>query len=508
MSSTCEEAGKEEEVVKTDIVVDQPFFSGIDEFAGSTWTTTLDDYRMFLEKEERKPLTWSSTIREKKLALWYIKMRHYYRRCISGMKDSVNRGLWDELHVSFSRLLVDAVYMWKSQLDQYDLFVETTGRRPSYYSEDLKEKKLAIWQCQIERNFNRSKDVMDDKISRMLWLQSKNNSPQLILDTSIMWYTALEEFKLFVEENGGRRPTHRSKDSEEKTIARWSDRNDIDYVKSKGHMKDTVKRALWEQQTRKEQSVPVDTVEEEQEEEVAVQNVDELIFISAAEKSEKWKKLMEDYKLFLHEKEKKPTKNTTNMREEKLAEWYVYTTDHYARNIGRMKDATNRSLWEGMLSDYSHYVSNVSIDEKWQTNYERLRDLLRSAKSAINAASVDQEESALLKWFESTHRNYRNNKGQMKDTMKRDLWEQLSTSYSAFFEAFSCSTEPATSTETATEDKSNSSNKRKKPKTLPSYSTGEEGERDSGPGAETESHRTKHPRTLSKTFDDVQDILN
>lgn len=90
-----------------------------------------------------------------------------------------------------------------------------------------------------------------------------------------MWYTALEEYKLFVEENGGRRPTHRAKDSEEKTIARWGDRNNIDYVKTKGHMRDTVKRALWEQQTKKEQSAPVDTVGDD----VAVpDNVDDLIF--------------------------------------------------------------------------------------------------------------------------------------------------------------------------------------------------------------------------------------
>jgi superfamily II DNA or RNA helicase len=176
-----------------------------------SWLVTyLEVKRWYNEHNGQKPSKHSKDNEEKRLGSWCGHQRKNKK------KDQL-----DEDRIEQLELIVgwewDQDAVWTNNYDEVKRWYnEHDGQKPSPYSKDNEEKRLGLW-CGTQRTNKKKGKLDEDRIEQL----EKIVGWEWKLDLDAVWTNNYNEVKKWYDEHDGQKPSHHSKDNEEKRLGVW-----------------------------------------------------------------------------------------------------------------------------------------------------------------------------------------------------------------------------------------------------------------------------------------------
>eukprot|EP00965_Chrysotila_dentata_P110359 3645949-Pleurochrysis_carterae.AAC.1 len=116
----------------------------------SAWRRMLQKLDMFMKERggKQRPSRTSKNVEEKVLAQWTNSQQQNLKKHVKIMKDAVIREEWERFLGRYHVLVDHGTVAWRCMLQEVEHFIGNRGaveRKPSRYSKDAYEKRLATW---------------------------------------------------------------------------------------------------------------------------------------------------------------------------------------------------------------------------------------------------------------------------------------------------------------------------------------------------------------------------
>jgi len=222
-----------------------------------------------------------------------------------------------------------------------------------------------------------------------------------------MWMKRLEDLRTFLETEK-RRPSHQSKNENERRIGVWLSNQLKNYKNCAYIMKDDRIRERWNA-----------FVEEYSD-----------YFLS---NEEIWMKSLFELKLFMSKEKKRPCERTKNADEKRIANWLKVQLVNYKKTVAVriMKHEKIRRLFESFVDEYAELF--LANEEIWMKSLEELKSFMSNEKKRPCEDAKFADEKRIAFWLSLQLRNYKKTAQIMKVEKIRQLFESFVDEYAEFF---------------------------------------------------------------------------
>ena len=305
-----------------------------------SWIDKFNMLQKYINQNKSIPSIGKETdndIELKRLSAWFQIQKMNFRKKIKLMKYEKYYNLWKNFMESNPKQFLDVDEKWINKLNKLKEFIDINRKTPSKYSndeedsdddslnEEYTESKLGSWfdnqkgNCKKEikmfRNdiINGIKTYDHDNIVS-LWNEFNNEYSKYLLQGKEQWYSRLNELRAFLDENKDKKqktPSSHSKDSNIKSLASFIGTQKKNYENKTQIMRESDIYDTWT-------------------------NFLEEYKNSLMTEDEAWLKTLNELKIFLIQKNKRPNKNSTDITEKKLGEWITKQMGNYNNNKGVM----------------------------------------------------------------------------------------------------------------------------------------------------------------------------
>ena len=237
--------------IMKDEKIRQLFESLVDQYAElfesneEIWMKHLEELKLFMCKEKKRPKDDAKNADEKRIAIWLAVQLRNYKKTMQIMKNEKIRQLFESLVDQYAELFESNEEIWMKSLKHLRYFIEREKRRPSCITKNADEKRIGLWLAVQLRTYKKTVQIMKVEKIRQHWMQFVDEYAEIFLSNDESWMKSLEELKLFLEKEK-RRPLHRSKNEDEKRIGQWMHHQRNNYKKCAHIMKGEKIRHIWE----------------------------------------------------------------------------------------------------------------------------------------------------------------------------------------------------------------------------------------------------------------------
>ena len=318
------------------------------------------------------------------------KIRNIQRMCRSNRIDEENQ------------YKKSSIYLWIDEYDDMGSFIKHVKEYDSsFHFERIKPINTNSYDdTSMTSRTNNYEEVLKE-------LEELKN---LIIGWKLMlsWDEKLKHVKNFIDEHK-KRPSKRSKDLNEKKMARWIGTQIQNYNKNQHGMKNPCIQKKWEQFI----------------------NDYSQYFMS---NEEKWNKDLSEVKNFIDEHKKRPSDSSKDQRERKMGQWIGRQIQNYNKKQKNMNDPSIQKKWEQFINDYSQYL--ISREDIWNENLIEVKTFMDEHKRRPNKISKEQTEKTMGKWIGTQIQNYKKKQNNMKVDSIRKKWKQFMRKYPTIFSEY------------------------------------------------------------------------
>jgi len=343
------------------------------------WNDSFEKLKSFINLHKKRPNT-SKNKEEKKISCWLIANTSNYKNNQEAMKDEDKRTLWKEFIEEYNEYLMNDDEKWNDSFEKIKSFIDLHKKLPSINKEE--EKYLYSWISNQKNNYKNNKSAMEDEDKRTLWKNFMEEYNEYLMDGNEKWNDSFEKLKSFIDLHK-KRP-NRSKNEEQKYLAKWIVTQNQSYKHNKFAMKDEDKRTLWKY-----------FIEEYNE-----------YFISD---QEKWYNNLKNVKEFIYLYKKIPISRSKIEDEKYLGKWLDHQKQNYKNNKFAMKHQDKRQIWKEFLEEYKEYLNNNNSEEN-ETITISISETSSIKEEEIDEES-DEEEEIIIKVKKPVIKNMDLNKG-------------------------------------------------------------------------------------------------
>ena len=343
------------------------------------WNDSFEKLKSFINLHKKRPNT-SKNKEEKKISCWLIANTSNYKNNQEAMKDEDKRTLWKDFIEEYNEYLMDDDEKWIDSFEKLKSFIDLHKKLPSINKEE--EKYLYSWISTQKQNYKNNKSAMEDEDKRTLWKNFMEEYNEYLMDGNEKWNDSFEKLKSFIDLHK-KRP-NRSKNEEQKYLAKWIVTQNQSYKHNKFAMKDEDKRTLWKY-----------FIEEYNE-----------YFISD---QEKWYNNLKNVKEFIYLYKKIPISRSKIEDEKYLGKWLDHQKQNYKNNKFAMKHQDKRQIWKEFLEEYKEYLNNNNSEEN-ETITISISETSSIKEEEIDEES-DEEEEIIIKVKKPVIKNMDLNKG-------------------------------------------------------------------------------------------------
>ena len=344
------------------------------------WNDSFEKLKSFINLHKKRPNSNSKNREEKKISCWLIANTSNYKNNQKAMKDEDKRTLWKDFIEEYNEYLMDDDEKWIDSFEKLKSFIDLHKKLPSINKEE--EKYLYSWISTQKQNYKNNKSAMEDEDKRTLWKNFMEEYNEYLMDGNEKWNDSFEKLKSFIDLHK-KRP-NRSKNEEQKYLAKWIVTQNQSYKHNKFAMKDEDKRTLWKY-----------FIEEYNE-----------YFISD---QEKWYNNLKNVKEFIYLYKKIPISRSKIEDEKYLGKWLDHQKQNYKNNKFAMKHQDKRQIWKEFLEEYKEYLNNNNSEEN-ETITISISETSSIKEEEIDEES-DEEEEIIIKVKKPVIKNMDLNKG-------------------------------------------------------------------------------------------------
>jgi superfamily II DNA or RNA helicase len=365
------------------------------------WYDIFEELKVFITANKKRPLQKSIDKTEKQLGIWISNQQNCYKNKIKSMTDQTKYSLWTDFVEEYKEFLLTKDEIWYDSFEKLKKFIDISKRRPSSTTLNKIENQLGVWLSQINIKYNKKISPMKDQTKYTLWTEFKEEYKEYLLTDEEKWYENFEELKLFIDENK-KRPSHCSKNLNEKKKGRWLISQTQNFKKKSQAMKDETKYNLW-------------TKFLEEYKEYLLSDL------------EKWYGNFEQLKVFMDKTSRRPISTSTNYTETQLNAWLQNQQHKYKNKFLGMNDEKRYNLWTEFLEKYHKYL--LTDDDIWYETFEKLKIFISTNKKRPSQSSKNKKEKGLAGWISHQLVSHKEKQYCMKDETKYDLWTEFVEEY-------------------------------------------------------------------------------
>ena len=195
------------------------------------WPQRFEELKVFIDENERRPLTTSKTPEEKSTGSWLHHQQHNYKYKTDGMKDEARYALWTQFLEEYNEYFVSAEEIWLQKFEELKSFIGINKRRPSTHTKTTVETQLGRLLSGNQKNYKNKTVGMKNEKRYNLWSQFLEDYKEYFISPDELWFQNFKDLRLFIDANKSR-PCHYSKNPEEKQLGSWVC-NQLHYYKNK-----------------------------------------------------------------------------------------------------------------------------------------------------------------------------------------------------------------------------------------------------------------------------------
>lgn len=303
-----------------------------------------------------------------------------------------------------------AGFNWMNMLEKTKQFININKKRPVHDSKNDVERKLGIW---INYNLVTHKNkngIMKNKNILVNWNIFLNEYESYFKSDNEKWLQNFNEMEKFFIENN-RRPTHHSKNDQEKRMGNFIQTNIKNYTDKKGTMKDEQIYNLW-----------TDFIEKYEQ------------YFKSNE--EIWYGTFDKLKRFIDKNNKKPSQLKTDEDQTKLKKWTDHQEEHYEKRDQNYKDDSKiYNEWKQFIESekYENFFIKSTNTDDWINKLNNVKRYVDENKKRPNEKSKNMTEACNGKWISEQIYNYRNNKYLLKNNETKQIFEKFLGDYNNYF---------------------------------------------------------------------------
>jgi ribosomal RNA-processing protein 8 len=353
------------------------------------WDDMLEELKAFIDENEKTPSS------RNKLGNWMHNQKQNYRKNYKSMSSIHKKQKWEDFCETYKQYLLTYYEKWDIYFEELKQFIDINKILPRKKSTEVKEKKLGLWLSAQKNNYKEKKYSMASVERQEQWEQFVEQYKELLLTDDEIWVNTYENFIQFIE-NNNRHPSQKSSNGIEKKLGAWASQQKTKYLNK------TMKECripFWENILEKYKDYLLN------DDEIWVENYKNIIN-------------------FIEMNNKIPSNTSKNTKDKSLASWLSRQKRHYLEKTmteGRMK------MWEDLSKKYKEYL--LSDDEKWNNDFEILKEFIIKNKKRPSNKSLDVEEKFIARWLSSQITNYTQKKNSMITIERQEKWEEFMDKY-------------------------------------------------------------------------------
>ena len=367
------------------------------------WYSNLSEVKNFIDKKERKPHTTGD---EGKLCRWIYTQTENYKKREGVMSDIMYYNLWNDFLEEYQEYFTNTEDTWNETFNKLKLFIEGKKRKPDGSVYDKEERSLGQWWVAQQSYHKKKSGGMKNTFRYNLWSDFLEEFKEHFKNGEEVWYSKLEELKIFINENG-RRPTAASSEEIERKMGYWITDQIIKYKQKYGIFKEITHY----------NAMNVFLMEYDE----YFTNTDDI-----------WMTTFNDVKIFIDREKKRPNARSDNEKEKKMGYWVSNQCSRYKNKTGIMKNENLYKLYTRFLEKYKEYFR--SDEEVWQSKFKELTTFLDENGKRPKKRSNNEKEKELGVWITTQLGHYRKKNAGMKDETRYNLWTEFMKEYSHIFD--------------------------------------------------------------------------
>jgi len=368
------------------------------------WFDALLEIKKFIIENMRRPSSNTGTNKEKYLGHKFDINRNNYEKKRSLMKKKKIYDTWNEFinNPKYKSYLKNREEIWIDILDKVKEFINKYNRKPNRNRND-DEGILGRWIDNQISNYKLKLCSMKEKKIYNLWFEFINDSKykHYFVNNNQLWFKELKNTKLFIDKND-KRPSSKSKDTEEKHLGMWIGSQIKKCKKKSGIFKEKEIYDEW-----------IKFINDPKYKEYLLT------------KEEEWLNNLENVKDFMDTYNKKPDRDSEE--DGRLGRWIDTQTTQFKKDNYKYKKE-----WYEFINNFKYNKYFKSLKEIWFENLKNIKLFIH----ANNKRPIQQSKCEIEKKHSNWMRNQKNNSKKKNYEYKKEWIEFISDpKYSKYFDS-------------------------------------------------------------------------
>ena len=346
------------------------------------WNARLQELKLFIDKNKKKPTQSSKNTYEKKLGNWIETQNTTYKNKSKGMKFSERCNIWAQFLEEYKQYFETDKEKWIITLQELKQFINKNNITPRQSGDDRIEKTEKIlggWLSHQKINYNTKTHGMKDIEIYNYWTNFIEEYKQYFISQDTHWEEMLSKLKTFIDINK-KKPSTISKEPNEKQIGQWLSSNQNEYIKCKQKMKEqSPRRMIW------------------------TQFLEEYKQYFKSDK-EKWNEKMQELKMFININKKRPSKMSIECV---IGRWCNNQYSNYKKKSDIMKDPEIYSHWTQFLEEYKQYFDNTLDDNSVEEETTKPKKSMKLKEPSAKKETPEQRKQRTESELSVLHQRYK-----------------------------------------------------------------------------------------------------
>jgi len=235
------------------------------------------------------------------------------------------------------------------------------------------------------------------------------------VDNFDSWMKKFEELKKYIDDNK-KRPSYHSNDKYIKNMGGWSNKNQTNFNRNVGIMKNTTIYKLWEE---------------------FINNDKYKTYFINPTMLEYFNNNLNKFKEYINIHKKIPSTIDKNNDVKLLGRWFSCNKTKYKKKIDNMKNEIIYKLWTEFINDSQYKNCFLSQYEKFILMLNKVIEYIDTNKKRPSISSKDKNIKFIGQWISTQIQNYYYNIKKMKNINIKNKWESFinDKKYKVYFES-------------------------------------------------------------------------
>jgi hypothetical protein len=369
------------------------------------WEDKFNEVKIYINKYKTRPSSCDENSNIKKLALWLNSQQGNYKQKKDIMSNEKIYDKWTDFinDPQYLQYFLSNEEVWEAKLNEVKEYIDQNKKRPSYHDKDNKIKKLGMWICNQQINYQNKTQIMSNPEIYNKWTNFINDTRcvKYFSPDEERWDIKLNELKTYIDQNKKRPPQH-SKDTKIEKLAVWISNQQSNYQNKTQIMAILEIYNKW------------------------TEFINDPLYSEYFLSNEKiWEDKLNELKIYIEQNKKRPSSEDKDTKIRTLGSWVSNQQGNYKNKKCIMTNIDIYNKWTNFINDSLYLEYLLSNEETWESKLNEVKIYIDQNKKLPISCGANIKIKSLGVWIGRQKDNYIHKKEGMSKQEIYDKWTEF-----------------------------------------------------------------------------------